>query len=97
MSRTHVHVPHRVKQFHDVWRDHFTERHDHSTGPCDLDRYDPQAPWSTTSCHIDLVFRGRNICCGCRECTGHLPRRVERRRDRHEANRQAREAMKDVS
>ncbi len=93
MSRTHVHLPYRVKVRHAAWRGHFTERHDHSTGPCDLGRFDP-ADWQATRCHIDLLYRGRNVCCGCRLCTGHDDRRVERRRDRHGARRQVREALK---
>jgi hypothetical protein len=32
----------------------------------------------------------RNLCCGCRLCTGHHERRRERRRQRHQARREIR-------
>ncbi len=97
MSRTYVHAPHWVKVRHPQWRAYFREAHRHDTGPCDLDRFDPRAMWSATSCHIDLAPGGRNICCGCRMCTGQLWRKVCHRRIRTVARSRLREAVKTRS
>jgi hypothetical protein len=96
MSRTDVHTPWFVKERCPSWRDHFAEHHDHSTGPCDLDRYLASGRvWVRTRCRLTWLNTDRNFGCGCRMCTGHDSRRAERRSDRHEARREAREALKE--
>lgn len=79
MSRTDVHVPLWVRERDPQWRHHFYADHDHATGPCDLaDRIArPHLPWSATRCHINLINRSRNICCGCHQCTGQRGRRYQ--------------------
>ncbi len=79
MSRTHVHTPYWVKTFAPEWRHHFREDHRHEHGPCDIDRFDPRAPWSATRCNIEWVSSGRNVHCGCGTCTGRDARRRGRR------------------
>ncbi len=94
MSRTYVHEPYHVKVFAPMWRSHFREAHRHDEGPCDLDQFDPRAPWSATRCHIDLALLGRNIHCGCRMCTGQFSRRLSRRRERTVLRAQLRAVVK---
>lgn len=94
MSRTFVHLPYWVKTRAPEWRRHFTEDHRHETGPCDIDRFDPRAPWSSTRCHIDLALSDRNIHCGCPMCTGRHGRRTARRAQRAQWRAFARDAVK---
>jgi hypothetical protein len=96
MSRTYVHMPYWVKTLSPHWRNYFREAHRHDGGPCDIDRFDPAAPWSATRCHIDLVSAGRNICCGCHMCTGHHGRRAAHRAERVRWRATARRAVKTV-
>lgn len=82
MSRTDVHRPPLVQARDPHNRHLFVEFHDHATkARCDLDRYLEEG-WFRNACHLVYIGR-RNIYCGCRMCTGHDDRRVERRRDRH--------------
>ncbi len=94
MSRTFVHLPYWVKTRAPAWRHFYREDHRHDEGPCDLDRFDPRAPWSATRCHIEWIWAGRNIHCGCRMCTGRDSRAASRRAARAAARRFTREAVK---
>lgn len=94
MSRTFVHLPHWVKTRAPEWRRYFTEDHRHGHGPCDLDRFDPRAPWSATRCHLDIALADRNFTCGCRLCTGHHERAAARRAVRAAGRRFARQVVK---
>jgi hypothetical protein len=70
------------------------ERHDHRYGPCDLPDVDV---WQAamrgrrsacdvdTGCRWDVDEHRIPRSCGCRMCTAHACRRVDRRRDRHAA------------
>lgn len=83
MSRTDVHMPYLAKAKDPAWRHAFREHHNHRDGICDLAEFIAADSWVQARCFIDFALIGRNIHCGCRECTGRDDRRVERRRDRH--------------
>lgn len=74
-------MPYWVKESSPTWRHAFGADHDHRTGPCDLDRHDPQH-WQSTRCHINSRNIGRNIHCGCWMCTGNSGRRLARKQER---------------
>lgn len=95
MSRTLVHTPvwtwlHRVEIL--------VPDHRHGRGPCDLP---PVAEWSAWArhnlrhgdeeppwrCGWDLNRRRIPPLCGCRTCTAHHWRRLDRRAERHDAKR----------
>jgi hypothetical protein len=73
--------------------------HNHWRTPCDLTPVPTldTVGWVTrNSCcwTYDMSFYFSNRFCGCRMCTEHDERRQERRRDRHNAKRGAREIIK---
>ncbi len=94
MSRTDVHVPLVVKMFDPGWRDYFREAHDHRDGVCDLAEFLAAKQWVPTRCQIELAYADRNLCCGCRICTGHHGRKNGRRQQRTALRAALRDAAK---
>jgi len=95
MSRTDVHAPNWVKERDPAWRHYFVEDHDHSSGDCDLNAYLAGRQRKRTRCTIRWRARGRNICCGCPMCTGKEWRKMDRRQERYEGRRLARNCDSD--
>jgi hypothetical protein len=107
MSRTDVHAPAWVKEHDPAWRHHFEPVHVHTVQehwdaqqqrwlvrrevPCDLADFRTGA--RNTRCRLRPVG-GRNIYCGCRNCTGYYGRRWSRRRERAAWRAAQREALR---
>lgn len=81
-----------------LWRYHFTARHDHRGGPCDLARYLAAGDGTVrTRCSITPLYRGRNIWCGCWSCTGQRGRKAGNRTHRIQLRAARRDALKTVA
>lgn len=94
MSRTHAHVPLRIRVARgDVAR---AEIHDHTDGVCDLpDPYDPGALWQGHGhCHWTRLWDGRGLC-SCEICSCGELRRRDRRAERQRVRRELREVALD--
>lgn len=74
MSHTDIHRPGWVKEQDPTDRRHFVVDHRHLDGPCDIDQARNGYGNPDTRCHRRYVG-GRNIYCGCHQCTGHRWRR----------------------
>jgi hypothetical protein len=91
MSRTEVHRPYRA-WFNDP--SNCVEEHDHTDGPCDLPTLSQWRNWlnggevvQPCRCGWALQLERLPRLCGCRLCTGHHWNRIDRRADRHRAQR----------
>jgi hypothetical protein len=98
VSRTDKTKPWRVR----VAEHGARENHNHENGVCDL----PASPlegrlgvWTGQHCSWsdwNLAYDGCCHGCGCRLCTGYYWRRADRRRSRHRAKAEARQALKEA-
>lgn len=72
MSRTDVHRPYWVLLNDPYCRSWWTDDHDHSTGPCDLDIFlaNRNLPWQRSKCHRQAWGGNAPHLCGCPLCTG---------------------------
>jgi hypothetical protein len=75
------------------------EVHNHIGGVCTL----PESPYQRLSRHEGCHYRDWNLCykgnccygCGCRMCTGYYERKADRRKSRHQARIELRDAYKE--
>lgn len=96
MSRTIKTMPWRVKVYDAGWADPI---HDHRFNECDLPplSHDVIGFTVVTNCHWDQTakaYYGDVTSDGCRMCTDYYMRKWDRRRSRHQAQREARRDAK---
>lgn len=95
MSKTHKTKPLGVKVCQGLVG--YTEKHDHSNGPCDLPKMTPDTTGFNykTRCTYRADFSNPLSRCGCSTCSDPYGGKVVNKRSRHRANSKARDWKKD--